>query len=91
VDHDEIAVCPDVVVFFKVGSVIFGFAGRGRGGIVPEVDGHVGECEGCDKLAGRTMINDCSQNPRAAFDEGVVYCDWGAERGALSTTDVDGS
>jgi hypothetical protein len=37
------------------------------------------------------MINDCSRNARAAFDKGVVDCDWGAERGALSTTDVDRS
>ncbi len=83
--------CPDVVVFFEVGRVVFRFAGRGRGDIVPKVDGHVGEGERCDELAGCAMINDCSRNARAAFDKGVVDCDWGAERGALSTTDVDRS
>jgi hypothetical protein len=77
--------CPYIVVLFKVRREV-----PRAVGVVPEIDGHVGECGGGDELTRRAMINWCARDSFSAFDEGVVDSDGSSETGALGATNIDG-
>lgn len=80
---------PYVVVFLEIGGEVFGLWG-GRERIIPEIDGHVGECGGRDQLSWYTVFDWDAGNPAAAFDEGVVDCYGCSETWSLGAADVDG-
>jgi hypothetical protein len=77
--------CPYIVVLFKVCGEV-----PRAVGVVPEIDGHVGECSGGDELTRRAVINCCARGSFPAVDERVVDSDGSSETGALGATDIDG-
>jgi hypothetical protein len=82
--HDEIAVCPDIVVLFKVGRLI----PRTRG-VVPKEDWHAGECCRGDELTGSAVHEGGALDAFAAFYQRIVDGYGDSKSRTLGPADID--
>jgi len=78
--------CPDVVVFFEIGTEVAGSVG-----VVPQVHGHVGEGGRRNQFSWCSMRNWSPWNTLSTFDERVVDFYGSSETRTLGAADVDWS
>lgn len=83
-NHHIITMCPHTIVFLEISAEI-----SLSTVIVPEINGHIGECVRGNKLAGCAVLDCSSFDASSAFDKGVEDGYWSPEGRTLSTANVD--
>lgn len=83
-DHNEITMCPNIIVFLEVGREVTFTCG-----VVPEKDGHVWKCERSDEFAGCAVLDGGARYALSTFNEGIVDCNRRTESGTLSSAYID--
>lgn len=87
--HDEIAMCPHIVVLGEVSLIVFRISGGRSSNVVPEEDRHVWESSWRHEFTWGAMWDFDSFNTGATFNEGVKDGDGSTEGGSLGSPNID--